>query len=104
MRDLSAVEFGSANWSYNGFTRSDEVVVIIHSRRLADQYLQYLSARWREVTGESLPLDVVEGGHTSPKRCEGRFYGVDGRRVDGPKLRGVYFRVCGGKVMKFIRP
>jgi len=94
IRDMRAVEFGSANWTYNGFTRSDEVVVIIWSPYLADQFLQYLAARWREATGDSLPLGSYEVV-AHPQDCSvGPLYDVAGRRVEHPK-RGVYFRRCG---------
>ncbi len=109
IRDLSAVEFGSANWSYNGFTRSDEVIVIIYSRHFADQFLQYLSARWREATGDPLPLGLEEGPAHSPRirTCEptGKVYDPSGRLV-GKRERGrIYFIACkgGGYVREVVR-
>ncbi len=106
IRDLSAVEFGSANWSYNGFTRSDEVVVIIYSRHFADQFFQYLAARWREATGGDIPVGLYESGDEGMNgTCTEteRIYTPDGRRVERVRGRGVYFGVCGGNVRKFIK-
>jgi len=66
IRDLSAVEFGSANWSYNGFTRSDEVVVIIYSRHFADQFFQYLAASTSPRTEEETGRVRSRRGYTHP--------------------------------------
>ncbi len=105
IRDLSAVEFGSANWSYNGFTRSDEVVVMIFSRHFADQFFQYLAARWREATGGDIPLGMAEERRVREKECENpeAIYGVDGRRVRKMIPGRVYFLVCGRYFKRVLR-
>ena len=104
IRDLSAVEFGSANWSYNGFTRSDEVVVMIFSRHFADQFFQYLAARWEEATGGDVPVGIAEGREGREEGCEApeAVYGVDGRRVEERVPGRVYFLKCGGRFKRVI--
>lgn len=93
IRDRSSVEFGSANWSYNGFRRNDEVIVIAQSSLLADQFFQYWYKRWMEADTSAPPMETYE----SPieKTCNyGEIYSVSGRRVRAIS-RGVYFVRCG---------
>ncbi|NPB04539.1 MAG: hypothetical protein GXO39_09055 [Thermotogae bacterium] len=103
IRDLSAVEFGSVNWTYNGFTRSDEVMVIINSRHFADQFVQYLGARWREATDSSLPLGLVEIPRKVQRCNDGVLYTASGRKVNDFKAKGIYFMKCGRKIQKILK-
>jgi phosphatidylserine/phosphatidylglycerophosphate/cardiolipin synthase-like enzyme len=101
IRDRSSVEFGSANWSYNGFRRNDEVIVIAQSSLLADQFFQYWYKRWMEADTSAPPMETYE----SPveKTCNyGEIYSVSGRRVRAIS-RGVYFVRCGKVWRKIVK-
>ena len=102
IRDRSSVEFGSANWSYNGFTRSDEVIVIAHSALLSDQFFQYWYKRWLEADTGVPPIKIYEKS-VEVKMCNyGEIYSVSGRRVR-VLSRGVYFVRCGKVWKKFVK-
>ena len=68
---------GSQNFTYSGGNHNDENIMIIHSGRIADFFMQEFSARWKEAGGSYPPgifsITGIQGtGSTSP---------YNGRRV-----------------------
>lgn len=98
IRDREAVELGSANWSYNAFFRNDEVLMLIYSKILSDQFFQYWYMRWLESDTTSPPLNLKQN-LSEIKGCDtSQIYRVDGRRVIYKNLGfGIYFIRCEGK-------
>jgi phosphatidylserine/phosphatidylglycerophosphate/cardiolipin synthase-like enzyme len=102
IRDRSSVEFGSANWSYNGFTRNDEVIVIAQSSLLADQFFQYWYKRWMEADTSAPPMEAYESPYIEKTCNYSEIYSVSGRRVRAIS-RGVYFVRCGKVWRKIVK-
>ncbi len=102
IKDRSSVEFGSLNWSYNGFTRNDEVMVISYSALLADQFFQYWYKRWLEADTSHPPMGFYETNMEVSKCDYENVYSVSGRKVY-PISRGVYFVRCGKTWRKLVK-
>ncbi|MEO0221847.1 MAG: phospholipase D-like domain-containing protein [candidate division WOR-3 bacterium] len=100
--DREAVEFGSSNWSYNGFTRNDEVVVIAYSRILADQFFQYWYKRWKEADTSNPPLPIKEATNNFSTCYYSQLYDITGRKAKIAR-KGIYFIRCGNVWVKYIK-